>query len=84
MTIFVKQKDGNVVSSVQHLGTQFSEFIKHHAEIIKTAEGREYAALPFIFERIDNSEVFIVRDFDTDYIKKDFVEEIRKSFNKKE
>jgi len=77
MTIFVEQKGSEIVSSVQYLGTNFSELIKAHAKIIKTAEGREYATLPLIFERVDDSDVFIIRNFNTKYIDDKFKSELK-------
>tara|TARA_R100000656_G_scaffold48498_2_gene39271 strand:+ start:465 stop:740 length:276 start_codon:yes stop_codon:yes gene_type:complete len=84
MTIFVrdsKQPDGPIKTSVKAVGKEFSEFLKTYGKIVKTAENRTLISLPWVFEQIDNSDVYIIRSIKDNSIPDKFMQELTQSLS---
>lgn len=68
-----------VETEVSALGKTFSSFLQTKGKIVKTNNNKEYTVLPYVFERIDKSDVFIIRKLNTEFIPKDFMTELKDS-----
>lgn len=83
MIIFVKNKGENnepIRTEVMSISEDFSSFLMEKGEVVKTNGGRTFITVPYIFEKIDNSDVYIKRHVDTGYIEDNVVSELLSEF----
>ena len=81
MKIFVRNVEDTIIKSeVISIGEDFNTFLMQSSKMVKTSGGRIFITLPYIFEKIDNSNVYIVRDIKTPYIKDIWKDELLDGF----
>jgi|TARA_R110000772_G_scaffold44329_3_gene101991 hypothetical protein len=72
MSILIEDNDSNmdawIKSEVLPVSEDFSDFLTQRCTVVKTKEGRTFMTVPFIFEKIDNSDVYIIRQLETEFI----------------